>query len=1536
MVFENLWPLVFVAGVPVIILLYLLHPKGTRVKVPSNLIWRKIVGANKSASFWQKFISDPLLYLEILIMLLLVAAIMSPLISSKSGVGGSTVILLDTGAGMQHKDDGEHERFESAREYALGYLAQCSGEVSLITCDENARILASKTSDHGKVKRILKSVSVTDLASDMTRAGELAESLEADRVLVLTDAAGAAACPQDKKWEIIPFGGGACNLAVTECSAHNGDVMAAVVSYADAAATFDVSLYNEEDKLLATTTTDLQGGEQKAVLFEDVPIPEKTAFLRAELSDISFENSKTDSLEKDNLNYIFLQSTENSNAAIIGDGNKYIEKAYEAITGNKLLKLENETLLSDERIAIFDANVHTPDANAIPDEDSEEITETNTDQEGSVAAEDIFASEGEDKLRGVLRFGYSGGSAGKVTGVEASFVASEVTGGIEDAVFGLNESEYYDLPSWARSFAEADGKCVGYYGIDPSGIRRIVCGFDIRESDLPLLAEFPVWMAESLSYLSDQSILDKSLYVAGEKARIHPSADYDSKSLSVDTKKTGLYTVKAGNKEEYYGVLFPMQQASDGRSSRDASVQGSSSDVLVRRSIRRGIILLLILLLLIDLYVYVKRQRYRGRAVYIVRALLLLLMIAALLDLRLPGRIRGRATIFLADLSESNLQNKDKMESYLASQIEKKPGGDQYGLVTFGRDAVIDQFLTKDKVFANIMSTPDAEATDLESAVSKGISMLPDGASGRLVLLTDGRQNAGDLSNMEDTLKESGIELCALLTESASGDDAYISDASMPQLLHPGDAFRVNVSVESSFETDAVLSLYSKSRKVEERSVHLEKGSNNFAFQAEAGSVESESFEVKVSARGDSCDKNDSYHLYARVRESDKLLIVSGMQQDSGQLSQLLSAANVSYDVISAKNAPGALSEMIPYRAILLDNVYIGDLPSGFLEDISTYVRDYGCGLIVTGGEDSFALGGWRDSVLEDILPVEMEPEGLNESPSMAMVMVIDHSGSMTVDEPFSTLTRLDLAVEAASRAVDNLSKSDLVGVLTFDDHPTWQVPITKAEDKKAIQKKIAKIDEGGGTMIYPALQEAYEKIAAADAPVKHILLLTDGEGETDDFSLLTDAMKQTGITLSTVAMGEDSDQDLLKRLASACGGRYYYSDSRTDIPRIFAKEVLMNGKAYLQNGDFSLEKSQSSEITKNLYEDGWPHIGGYVATSAKGGARLLLESSEEDPVLSVWQYGLGRTVAWSSDTTGVWSGSFAGSEDYVTLWKRICDYGFGSENEEGDRVEVVSGGADTSGQTLIRYLTTEYGPDTTVKGVYTTPEGEQKEIALNAKKPGEFEAQLSESKEGIYYLSLKKEEKGESAGLLSAAALLQYSDEYRFDVTDAPVRSFLEENGRILEENENVWTRMRSRVSTGRSLVTLLLCIAGVLFLMDVAMRRLELERILGDRIMAARRARAAGTEAKRAESRITEAQRGETQMAAMWQPSKKELRRGESDSKASEENRGSASETGPAGVKKNKKNVDKITDVSSKEEKQDAVLDTSLLLKKKKDRGM
>ena len=442
--------------------------------------------------------------------------------------------------------------------------------------------------------------------------------------------------------------------------------------------------------------------------------------------------------------------------------------------------------------------------------------------------------------------------------------------------------------------------------------------------------------------------------------------------------------------------------------------------------------------------------------------------------------------------------------------------------------------------------------------------------------------------------------------------------------------------------------------------------------------------------------------------------------------------------------------------------------------------------------------------------------------PSMAMVMVIDRSGSMSSTVDGTGITNLDIAIRAATVATDNLRTSDYVGVLTFDDEYDWQVALQKAEDKTAVKNAIKQINEGGGTTIKPSLEEACTALSQNEAAVKHVVLLTDGMGETTDFKDIIDDYTANGITLSTVAVGDGSDTRLLKKLADNCGGRYYYSDISSDIPKIFAQEVFLGGDSYIQNGVFSLAVRGSHELTRNLFANGWPALYGYIAATPKTASNpVIVSADKEDPILTVWQYGLGRTAAWNSDVTGEWSGAFSGQEDYVQLWKRIVDYSTGNANMGEDSVDVVTAGERTE----VTYQTNDYGNQTEILVTVIDPNGETSEEKLHATAPGKYTAELPTSQTGLYHFNIRRTEGGEIRSYMTTAAAVQFSDEYKFDVSADAYLRFAEQYGRRITEEDSVWTRITTGARESYPLTNLLTAFAICLFLADIAMRRFQYE---------------------------------------------------------------------------------------------------------------
>ncbi len=1487
MVFSSMWPLAFLAVIPIIIILYLLKPRGTDTEISSNILWEKLFKNVASKTFFEKFVQDLLMYLQILIMIILVLALMAPQIMLRTRTGGSTVLVIDNSLSMQHAGADGRSRLDEAKARALSYVTAATGDVSVISVSGESRILIASTRDNSSLKSVISGLNAADREGSFADAYQMIDSLHADHVVVYTDGdgvEGVSEYAQELKAQVINVGKPVYNvsldyMAMTEKGASaDGGVMADATvrytNYGDEAANFELTFYDADGSILAVKAVRVEAGASASVLAEDIVV--KGDYISAKLSTVNYEGGKNkDSLSADNEICALRISASSAKGLLVSAGNSFVERAYFASTGTDLTRAANDNVLAASAydVVIYDAGYSKNYTPTVSDKESE----SKKDATGKVNFFDIAAS-GKAKKQNVL--------------VEVK--DCELTKGLGDFTLGVNLTNTFDKPDWATSFMESGGECVGYYGVNGDH-KEVVMGFDIRESDFALKAEFPVFIAETVSYLADSHLLAKNSYELGEALEFNPSAEDDSaerkifrieggeetETLTFD--KAGLYAINAGDHREYFNVKLGTAGRDGRKDAADISGFGNAEAVLAKQSLRNALLILAIVLLVIEWILYVRRMNYKKKFYLIARTVILLLVILALMGLKIPKNTKETTTVFLVDMSVSDTENLEAFDEYISNSLKKLPPNNRYAIISFGRDAVVEQFVTDRNMYMGLSGEADETATNFEMALQRASALLPTDTASRIVVLTDGRETAGNLENVKGLFEGGDISLEAVVIPADTKNDVYLSDVEMPDVLHQGEEYYITVKAQSNYDTNAVIEIYSGDKLVASEEVTLKKGSNSFVFEEEVSEEALESYEVKIRAEGDGCAENDSYSAYSRVEEAPKVMVLRGSAENSMAFEKLLEAAHVNAEFVKASKAPDSLMSMLEYRTFILENVYRDELPDGFVDNLETYVKDYGGGVICCGGQDSFMVGGYNDTPIETVLPVNMELRGTLEIPSTAIVMVIDHSGSMDMYVG-NGASYLDVAVESAKRGVDNMRESDEVGVLAFDDTYTWAHRLSYVDDKEAIKDDIETIGSGGGTVIQPALEEARVALGSSNAQVRHIILLTDGYGESSDFSQVIDRIVNDGITLSTVAVGFDSDTQLMERLANEAGGRYYFTDGRSDLPRIFAQEVYMGGDTYIKNGDYEVLTGMKHEITDGLFEDGWLNVLGYVAASPKEGSSQLLTSAAGDPLLTVWQYGLGKTAAWNTDADGKWTASYSGEDDYAALWKRLVDFTSGTPAIGDDYVETEN----KDGRTLVTYHTSSYQDSTAIDGMYTGPDGQSGEVNFTAREPGVYETYLDTADTGLYYINVRRSDNGQVTGAMMSGAVVQYSDEYRFDVSDAAFNALVDRYGKHITLEDDPFTKLDIKKAARRDITPFLIALAVMLFLFDIAGRRFGFDPMF-----------------------------------------RKKKRKAVSE-EAAEELTEEVTEGTPADNGKKKKKKVKKTEAAEEE------LDTSVLLKRKKDRNL
>lgn len=837
---------------------------------------------------------------------------------------------------------------------------------------------------------------------------------------------------------------------------------------------------------------------------------------------------------------------------------------------------------------------------------------------------------------------------------------------------------------------------------------------------------------------------------------------------------------------------------------------------------------LLLLLLPLALYgYYLVKESGRLAGVRKAAAVALRISVLTALVLALAGaqwfvHIDKRSVVFVADRSDS-MDNGSAVQDWIGRAAAAKGKQDAAGVVSAGAAPVAERYLSE-----RLPESPKLDAvirpewTDLGAALRLGSGLLPQGAGGRLVLVSDGLENAGDMLKEGRLLRNRNIPVDVMYVPGSQVPDAAVDSLKVPEKLYQGEAYDVETAVVSTVEADAVLRLYEDDRELAALEVRLGKGENRYAFPALAREPGLHRYRAEIYLPSDGQAANNAGYAFGRVSGRSKVLIVEGAFGTSRNIESALASAFIGYETVLPEMLPQELSDYAAYESVLLNNVPATRIAQGQMERLEQAVKDFGTGLMMFGGDQSFGLGGYFQTPVERALPVYMELKGKREIPSLALVLVLDKSGSMQGEN-------LRLAQEAAVRSVDLLRPKDTVGVLAFDDSPWWVVKPDKLTDKEKVKTSILSIRADGGTSIYPAVKEAFDKLEAADAQRKHIILLTDGQSATEEsYEALAERMGEANVTVSTVAIGEGADTQLLERIARLAKGRYYFTSDLSTVPAIFSREAVLMSRTYVVENPFTPVFGQGADWYR-LFADGMPRIHGYIATTPKETAEVVLMSPEPDPVLARWRYGAGKTVAWTSDASGKWSKEWTGWTGFPAFLAETVKWTFPEfqqspyelsvRTEGGEARVTVRTGLDTGGKPLVLEMT-----DGTLR---------KREAELNPVMPGEFAAHFPDAAPGVYMARIR--EAGDADGAESSAAgatgfVIPYSPEYRLAAGSGGEEKLKQiaalTGGRVLQLDrpEEVFRVKPPRNKELHDLAKALIAAALLLLLADIAVRRLTL----------------------------------------------------------------------------------------------------------------
>jgi Ca-activated chloride channel homolog len=537
----------------------------------------------------------------------------------------------------------------------------------------------------------------------------------------------------------------------------------------------------------------------------------------------------------------------------------------------------------------------------------------------------------------------------------------------------------------------------------------------------------------------------------------------------------------------------------------------------------------------------------------------------------------------------------------------------------------------------------EGRRSNLQGALELALARTP--RDGRVVLLSDGRQTEGEPVALAAAARERGIDVDVVPLTGGEPPDVAVTRLQAPPALHGGDPVSLEVTVRSTVEVPAVLTVRRNGVVVGHQNVKLGRGDNPLLFSVRAplhpGSY---GYEVQVRSEADSQPRNDALGTSVRVEGVPRVIVAA---HDGSSAAELMEADGFRVTSVSPSALPTTQAGYAGTDAVVLEDVAAEELGATRAKAIEGAVRDRALGLFALGGNHSFSLGRYyKSKPLQDVLPVKSLVPGKLQRKNVAVELVLDRSGSM-INE-VGGVPKIAMAQAAARGAVDFLLKHrDQFGIVAFEIKPRVPVPLTRVEPSNVgrIEHKINTLPANGGTNIYKGLAAGVKEILSSKAKDRHIILLTDGISEPGSYKQLIPKLKKAHISVASVALGDEADFKLMKEIAAETGGNYYATENARELPKIFDKEVRLNTRTVRLRGEIGVSAGDPSPITGSLVGEALAPLGGNVVTELKPGAEAALLGQDKnhppDPVLAQWQYGGGRVAAWTPGLTPEWAGAW-------------------------------------------------------------------------------------------------------------------------------------------------------------------------------------------------------------------------------------------------------------------------------------------------------
>jgi hypothetical protein len=362
----------------------------------------------------------------------------------------------------------------------------------------------------------------------------------------------------------------------------------------------------------------------------------------------------------------------------------------------------------------------------------------------------------------------------------------------------------------------------------------------------------------------------------------------------------------------------------------------------------------------------------------------------------------------------------------------------------------------------------------------------------------------------------------------------------------------------------------------------------------------------------------------------------------------------------------------------------------------------------------------------------------------------------------------------------------------------------------------------------------AYQDISVVQARKKHVILLTDGQAPAQGIKDLAQAMLAESITVTTVGLGEGTNQDLLRMIADTGGGRFHAVPDPNSLPKIFTRETELIAQQAAVEEWFPVEQVGAADFLNGIAISSAPLLHGYVATQMKPApAQLLLQSDRGDPILARWRAGLGWALAWTSDVKNNWAVDWLRWSGFSKFWGQLVrEHMRVKRRHELDmKTELVGSNVHA----VVDALTLDERFDNGIvsKLVVTGPgpNGERREVAMSQTAPGRYESSFALDQYGSFVLRAEHAKLGDNGELKPFASSYghvtnPYPREYASFEPDIDrlKRAVVAGGGTLDPKPSDVFNPGSEKIVSYRALYDRFIWLALGIFFVDLLLRRVRL----------------------------------------------------------------------------------------------------------------